>query len=128
MNDGKLYLIPNVIAEGTPEVIPTYVKNILVGVNQFLAEDIRTARRFLSSLKIYDSIEALNFEILNKETREEDIKALFAPIFQGKNMGVLSESGCPGVADPGALAVKFAHENRIQVIPLVGPSSILLAL
>ena len=89
---------------------------------------VRTARRYLSALKIYPSIETLNFQILNKDSKHEDLSAMFAPIFQGVSLGVISESGCPGIADPGALASRFAHENDVQVIPLVGPSSILLAL
>jgi 16S rRNA (cytidine1402-2'-O)-methyltransferase len=129
MNKGKLFLIPGVIADNTQDfVINQQIKNSLKEITHFLAEDIRTARRFLSSLKVYDSIEALSFSVLNKDTEVTSLKTLFEPIYEGFNVGVLSESGCPGVADPGALAVQFAHENQIQVIPLVGPSSILLAL
>ncbi len=126
---GKLYLIPTVIAEGTHEaVIPSSVKRELINIQHFLAEDIRTARRYLSSLKIYSSIESLDFKLLNKNTAETELSDLFAPLMKGKNLGVLSESGCPGVADPGAIAVKYAHQNGINVVPLVGPSSILLSL
>ena len=128
MNNGKLYLIPNVIADNTHRVIATHVRDELRNITHFLAEDVRTARRYLSSLKIYDSIEPLNFDVLNKDTNPTALKELFNPIYAGSHIGILSESGCPGVADPGSLAVKFAHENNIQVIPLVGPSSILLAL
>ena len=129
MEKGKLYLIPNVIADNThASVITSHISNALQGIHHFLVEDMRTARRYLSALKIYPSIEALNFQILNKDSKPEDLSAMFAPIFQGVNLGVISESGCPGIADPGALATKFAHENEVQVIPLVGPSSILLAL
>ena len=126
---GRLILIPTVIAEDSQEdVIPASVRKELKNIDCFLAEDVRTARRFLSSLKIYDSIEPLQFNVLNKDTRANEMTALFAPIMEGKNLGVLSESGCPGVADPGALAVRYAHRNGIVVVPLVGPSSILLAL
>jgi 16S rRNA (cytidine1402-2'-O)-methyltransferase len=126
---GKLFLIPTVVAEGTHEmVIPVSVRNVLPTIGHFLAEDVRTARRFLSSLKIYDSIEPLEFSVLNKDTKESELTTLFVPVMNGKNLGVLSESGCPGVADPGALAARFAHRNGITVVPLVGPSSILLAL
>lgn len=129
MSSGKLFLIPTTIAESTQHsVIPSSVIEALKHVDHFLAEDIRTARRYLSSLKIYDSIEPLHFSVLNKETREQDLPGLFAPIREGKNIGVLSESGCPGIADPGALAARYAHQHGIQVIPLTGPSSILLAL
>jgi 16S rRNA (cytidine1402-2'-O)-methyltransferase len=126
---GKLYMIPTVIADGPPEaVIPFSVKNSLANIHHFLAEDIRTARRYLSSLKIYDSIELLDFKVLNKDTAEKDLHEMFIPLKAGKNLGVISESGCPGVADPGALAAQYAHRNGIQVVPLVGPSSILLSM
>jgi 16S rRNA (cytidine1402-2'-O)-methyltransferase len=126
---GKLYLIPNVISESTQEkVIPAMVREALPVISHFLAEDIRTARRYLSSLKIYPSIEALHFEVLNKDTSILQLSELMSPLKAGFNMGVISESGCPGVADPGALAVQYAHQQSIQVVPLVGPSSILLAL
>src|SRR5690606_9756832 len=92
------------------------------------AEDVRTARRFLSSLKVYESVGPLSFERLDKDTAYDDLPALFQPAFDGHPLGVLSESGCPGIADPGALAARFAHEHEIEVIPLVGPSSLLLAL
>jgi 16S rRNA (cytidine1402-2'-O)-methyltransferase len=128
-NKGKLFLIPNSIADNTQDkVITPQLLDILPEVRYFLAENIRTARRFLSSLKVYDSIETLKFEILNKETPDQALRALMDPVFKGENAGVISESGCPGIADPGALAVKYAHENGIQVVPIVGPSSILLGL
>lgn len=127
--NGKLYLIPTIISESTQEkVIPAMVREALPVISHFLAEDIRTARRYLSSLKIYPSIEALHFEVLNKDTPSSQLSELMAPLKEGFNMGVISESGCPGVADPGALAVQYAHQQNIQVVPLVGPSSILLAL
>lgn len=129
MEKGKLYLIPNVIADNTQVVvISSHISNALREIRHFLAEDIRTARRYLSSLKIYPSIDELHFQTLNKDSKPEDLRPMFEPIHQGLNIGIISESGCPGIADPGALAVRFAHENEIQVIPLVGPSSILLAL
>jgi 16S rRNA (cytidine1402-2'-O)-methyltransferase len=129
MAKGKLFLIPTIIAEDTQHsVIPASVLSALKQINHFLAEDIRTARRYLSSLKIYDSIEPLDFKILDKKTKEQELKEMFIPIDQGKNLGVLSESGCPGIADPGALAAKYAHANGITVVPLTGPSSIVLSL
>lgn len=129
MKPGKIYLIPTIIADNTQQTVTTrQVLDILPDITHFLAEDVRTARRYLSSLSIYDAIEPLQFEVLNKDTHPTEVKKLLAPIHTGFHIGILSESGCPGIADPGALAVKFAHENDIQVIPLVGPSSILLAL
>jgi 16S rRNA (cytidine1402-2'-O)-methyltransferase len=129
MTKGKLFLIPTIIAEDTQQaVIPASVVDALKKIDHFLAEDIRTARRYLSSLKIYESIEPLDFKVLDKKTKEQELKELFSPIDQGKNLGILSESGCPGIADPGALAAKYAHANGIAVVPLTGPSSILLSL
>jgi 16S rRNA (cytidine1402-2'-O)-methyltransferase len=129
VQQGTLFLIPTVISDGTEkEVIPSVVLEKLKTIQYFFAEDVRTARRYLSSLKIYDRIEPLQFAVLNKETKPEELEEMFAPIVEGKNIGVLSESGCPGIADPGALAVNFAHQKNIIVKPLVGPSSVLLAL
>lgn len=126
---GILYLIPNVIAEGTQaRVVPPHVPAVLKTIRYFLAEDIRTARRYFSSLKVFESIEALQFETLNKDTPESDVAGLMKPLLEGNDLGLVSEAGCPGVADPGALAVKYAHQKSIQVVPLVGPSSIILAL
>ncbi|MES1222297.1 MAG: SAM-dependent methyltransferase, partial [Bacteroidota bacterium] len=128
-NRGKIFLIPTSIAEGTAEkVIPFQVREALATVKHFLAEDARTARRYLSSLKIYSSIEELSFNILDKGTKKDVLKDFFEPVVNGFNLGIISESGCPGIADPGALAVNYAHEQELQVIPLVGPSSILLSL
>ncbi|MEQ9414010.1 MAG: SAM-dependent methyltransferase, partial [Cyclobacteriaceae bacterium] len=90
--------------------------------------DIRTARRYLSSLSIFESIEQLYFNTLDKNTTETELPQLMSPLFEGKPIGIISESGCPGVADPGSLAVRYAHQNGIPIEPLVGPSSILLAL
>lgn len=129
MTKGRLYLVPSTIADNTQSlVIPPQVRNVLLQIGHFLAEDVRTARRYLSSLQIFPSIEALDFQTLNKDTPLSHLRTLFAPVFGGNDMGVVSDAGCPGVADPGASAVKFAHDHEIQVIPLVGPSSILLAL
>lgn len=126
---GKVYLIPTTIADDTQaRVIPAQVREVLPSIGHFLAEDIRTARRYLSSLKVYDSIEPLQFSVLDKKTKPAALKEMFGPVMQGHNLGILSESGCPGVADPGALAVKYAHECGVQVVPLVGPSSLLMAL
>jgi 16S rRNA (cytidine1402-2'-O)-methyltransferase len=129
MNKGKLYLIPNVISENTVNnVISPQVFQVLPNIHHFLVEDIRDARRFLSSLRVYDSIDTLDFQLLDKDTRIEDLPSLMTPLFTGFSMGVISQAGCPGVADPGSLAVAYAHSNDIMVVPLVGPSSILLAL
>ncbi|HTE31163.1 MAG TPA: SAM-dependent methyltransferase [Chryseolinea sp.] len=129
MKTGNLYLIPNVIADNTQsDVIASRVKVELANISHFLAEDIRTARRYLKSLNVYETVEPLHFQRFNKDTTRSELKGLLIPIFEGLHLGIISDSGCPGIADPGAIAVKFAHENNISVIPLVGPSSIILAL
>jgi 16S rRNA (cytidine1402-2'-O)-methyltransferase len=128
-NKGKLFLIPTVISANTHEdVVSPGIRKELPSIRHFLAEELRTARRYLSSLGVYDTVEALSFSVLNKDTHESELPDLFQPVFEGKDVGVLSESGCPGIADPGALAARFAHQHGIRVIPLVGPSSIFLAL
>jgi 16S rRNA (cytidine1402-2'-O)-methyltransferase len=129
LKPGNLFLIPNIIADHTADqVVTPQLKAILPQIRFFLVENVRTARRYLSSLKVYDSVENLNFSVLDKDTKPEDLKTLFEPLLQGNDLGVISESGCPGVADPGALAAQYAHQHAIRVVPLVGPSSLLLAL
>jgi len=129
MKPGKLFLIPNLIAKDTEQqVIPPQVISALKTIRYFLAEDVRSARRYFSSLKIFPSIESLSFNVLDKGTPASRLPDLFKPLKEGHDIGVISEAGCPGVADPGALAVHYAHRHRIPVVPLVGPSSILMAL
>ena len=94
----------------------------------FLAENIRESRRFISSLNLGIDISSLTFEQLDKNTSEADLSSLLAPLFNGANIGLLSDAGCPGIADPGAMAAKFVHQKNGRVVPLVGPSSILMAL
>jgi 16S rRNA (cytidine1402-2'-O)-methyltransferase len=128
-NKGKLYLIPSILAEGTSDkVISPQIKDIVKNIHHYLVEDLRTARRYISSLKVGLTIENLEMEILNKKTRLGELPLLMKPIFEGMDMGIISEAGCPGIADPGAIAVAYAHEKGIQVVPLSGPSSMFLAL
>lgn len=128
-NKGKIYLIPSLLATGTAaQVLSPHIKEIVSQTSYFFAENIRTARRFISDLGIGVTIENLTFYELNKDTpRHETIQQL-QKVIEGQNMGIISEAGCPGIADPGAVAVQLAHQYQIQVVPLVGPSSILLAL
>lgn len=127
MIKGKLYLIPNIISAGTEEVvIAPMIKDVLSRLDYFLVENVRTARRYISSLSLGLVIENLQFEVLDKSTK--DVDQLMQPLLRGVDAGVISESGCPGVADPGAKAVAYAHAHGVQVIPLAGPSSILMAL
>lgn len=130
MAKGTLYLIPSYLAAGVPanHVFPEYNGEIIRQIDYFLVEDIRSARRFISSLNLGLVIEDLTFKELNKKTPDKYISSLMRPLLKGKNGGIISEAGLPGVADPGANAVKFAHKSGIVVKPLVGPSSIILAL
>ena len=129
MSSGQVFMIPNVISADTQQaVIPEQVRHAILKCDLFYVEDLRTARRYLSSLRLGLVIEELQFEILNKKTSFEDCFELIQPAISGKNIGIISESGCPGVADPGARLVHMAHQFGVKVNPLVGPSSILLAL
>ena len=129
MKKGKLYLIPTVLAEDTADkVISDEIREIITHTKHYLVENVRTARRYISSLKLGVNIEGLHFEVLDKKTRRSELEGIMQPIFEGKNIGIMSEAGCPGIADPGSLAVAYAHEKNIQVVPLSGPSSMFLAL
>ncbi len=125
----QLILIPAPITDpGKPEQLPLEISNWISSIQHFLVENVRTARRYISSLQLGIDIQELSFEIIDKNTTPDQMKKLLQPMANGKNMGVISEAGCPGVADPGALAVEYAHKKGYEVVPLVGPSSILLAL
>ncbi len=129
MSQGKIFLIPNVISADTQDVvIPEQVKRAILETDIFFVEDLRTARRYVSSLKIGLIIEELDFRVLDKKTSFEECFELAQLALEGKNLGVISESGCPGVADPGARLVHMAQQLGVVCQPLVGPSSILLAL
>lgn len=128
-NKGTIYLIPTIIApDSIEDTLPVSVKARIQMIDYFLVENLRTARRFISALQIGKSIDKMHFEVLDKKTSPENISRLFQPLFDGYDIGILSEAGCPGIADPGTLAVHYAHQQHIRVVPLVGPSSILLAL
>ncbi len=126
---GKLYLIPTVLSENTAnKVLSPQIREVIANTEHFFVEELRTARRFISSLKIGKPIEHLKFYELNKDTSRDTFQKDFENLPKGVDVGILSEAGCPGVADPGAMAVAYAHKINMEVVPLVGPSSILLAL
>jgi 16S rRNA (cytidine1402-2'-O)-methyltransferase len=126
---GKLYLIPITLGENEPlEVLPITVKNTIVSIDDYIVENEKTARKFIKRICPEKAQPTLRLSTLNKHTAIEEHKQMLQACINGRNTGIMSESGCPGVADPGAVIVKLAHEMGIQVIPLVGPSSILLAL
>jgi 16S rRNA (cytidine1402-2'-O)-methyltransferase len=126
---GKLYLIPTRLGDNAPlEVLPISIKRIIESVDYYIVENEKTARRFIKKVSSSKSQSSLKISILNKFTEENEIPSYLNACLEGKNVGLLSEAGCPGIADPGAEIVKIAHIKDIQVVPLVGPSSILLAL
>lgn len=131
MNDskGNLYLIPSRLGDNAPlEVLPISIKRIIESVNHYIVENEKTARRFIKKISSGKSQGALKMHILNKFTEVSELPGYLNACLDGQHVGLLSEAGCPAIADPGAEIVRIAHEKGIRVIPLVGPSSILLAL
>ncbi len=126
---GKLFLIPTTLGDNEPlEVLPISIKRVIEGTDYYIAENEKSARRFIKKISPRKSQPTLHFEILNKYTEAEALPAFLTPCMEGNNVGILSEAGCPGIADPGAEVVQLAHSKGIQVVPLVGPSSIIMAL
>ena len=126
---GILYLIPSPLGENAPmEVLPLTVRKVIEEVTHFIVENEKDARRFIKRISPKKDQSLLQLYPLNKFTSPEEILTYLDPIQEGITMGVISDAGCPGVADPGAEIVKMAHRKNIVVRPLVGPSSILLAL
>jgi len=125
----KLYLVPNLLSEGEwQHVLPALVYAVLSNTRFFIVENIRTARRFMKKVNQEINIDECTFYEINKRTDPTDLPGFLEPLGKGNDVAVISEAGCPGVADPGAEVVKIAHKKGFQVVPLVGPSSILLAL
>ena len=126
---GKLYLIPSTLGDNEPlEVLPISIKRAIENIDHYIVENEKTARRFIKKISPRKSQPSLQLVTLNKYTELESLPGFLQPCIEGFDVGILSEAGCPGIADPGADVVKIAHEKKIKVIPLVGPSSILLAL
>lgn len=128
MKTGKIYLIPTPIGEtGVYEVMPQENQAIIQSLDYFVVENSRSARRFLSKAGIGKPIDSLRFVELNEHTPAQEVEKLLQPILNGEHAGIISEAGVPAVADPGADLVALAHRKNIEIVPLVGPSSILLA-
>lgn len=124
-----LYLLPNVLSEGDwQNVLPAQIFQLVTSTRYYIVENIRTARRFLKQVNREINIDQLSFFELNKHTEENELPGFLEPLKQNENVAVISEAGCPGIADPGAEVVKIAHQKGYKVVPLVGPSSIVLAL
>jgi 16S rRNA (cytidine1402-2'-O)-methyltransferase len=129
MTTGTLYLIPCTLGDTPAEqVLPQHTIAIARQLTHFVVEHPKSARQFLSKLKPVIPIQSLHFASLNEHTAPDELTALLAPLLAGHDVGIISEAGCPGIADPGAELVDLAHRHSIHVVPLVGPSSIVLAL
>lgn len=126
---GKLYLIPTRLGDNPPlEVLPLSIKKIIEEIDDYIVENEKTARRFIKRVVPNKPQPSLKLKVLNKYTQESELQSFLDPCLEGVPMGIISEAGCPAIADPGADIVSIAHELDIKVVPLVGPSSILLAL
>ncbi|WP_299890510.1 SAM-dependent methyltransferase [uncultured Lacinutrix sp.] len=126
---GKLYLIPTTLGDTEPlNVLPLTVKKAIENIDTYIVENEKTARRFIKKISSGKQQSSLTLFPLNKFTNALELPSYIEPCKKGIDVGLISEAGCPGVADPGADVVKLAHENNIKVVPLVGPSSILMAM
>jgi 16S rRNA (cytidine1402-2'-O)-methyltransferase len=129
MQKGTLYMIPVTLGDDRLNcALPQDVMNIARKLEHFVVENEKSARRFLSILKTEKPVREISMQLLNEHTDTKNVSSLLAPLLGGHDVGMLSEAGCPGVADPGALLAAAAHRKGIRVTPLVGPSSILLSL
>ena len=126
---GKVYLIPTTLGDSAPlEVLPISIKRTIENIDHYIVENEKSARHFIKKVSPGKAQPDLHIQTLNKYTDPASIPSYLDPCIHGFNIGVLSEAGCPGIADPGADVVRVAHERRIKVVPLVGPSSILMAM
>ena len=129
MAAGKIFLIPVTLGDNDyRKVIPEKVLEVTRSLRQFVVEDLRSARRFLRLIDKNFPIDETTFHELNEHTNESEIGHYLDPVLKGSDMGIMSEAGLPGIADPGARLVSIAHRKRIRIIPLSGPSSIIMAL
>ena len=126
---GRLYLIPSPLGDNDPaEVIPAPTLALLQGIRRYVVEEVRTARRYLSRAGLKGRIAELEFHELNEHTTPQEVEALSALFDDGQDVGLISEAGLPAVADPGAALVALCHRRGIEVVPQVGPSSLMMAL
>ena len=129
MSYGKLYLIPSPLGDNDPaEVIPAAVLDLLKGLDTFVVEELRSARRYLSRAGLKGHIESLRLVTLNEHTSPDEVREMEALFQDGKDVGLITEAGLPAVADPGSALVDLCHKRGITVVPLTGPSSLMLSL
>ena len=128
-NIGAIFLIPNLLGDSAPlEVLPISVKKNIESLTYFICENEKVARAFIKKIAPNKAQQELNIVLLNKFTDHQEVASFLDPCFEGESIGLISDAGCPAIADPGAIIVELAHKKGIPVKPLVGPSSILLAL
>jgi 16S rRNA (cytidine1402-2'-O)-methyltransferase len=129
MATGKIYMIPVTLGDNDyRKVIPEKVLSIIRSLRFFAVEDLRSSRRYLKLIDNDFPVNETTFQELNEHTNESEIGHYLDPVLKGSDMGIMSESGLPGIADPGSILVSLAHRKKIKVVPLAGPSSILMAL
>ena len=128
-NIGAIFLIPNLLGDSAPlEVLPISVKKNIESLTYFICENEKVTRAFIKKIAPNKAQQELNIVLLNKFTDPQEVASFLDPCFEGESIGLISDAGCPAIADPGAIIVELAHKKGIPVKPLVGPSSILLAL
>lgn len=118
---GKLFLIPNLLGDQAPlEVLPLSIRKVIESIDYYIVENEKVARRFIKTISPKKSQDKLHIQKLNKFTSELEIPDFLNPCLEGQDVAIISDAGCPGVADPGAVIVDLAHKSKIDVIPLVG--------
>lgn len=128
MSSGTLYLVPSTLGPGAIDTVPDRTLAAIRPLRHFVVETGKVARAFLKEVELDHRLQECTYYELNKRTRDEELPALLAPLLDGHDLGLLSDAGAPGVADPGARLIRLAHHHGIRVVPLVGPSAILLSL
>ena len=128
MSIGKLYLVPNKLGESEDNKFLVSHQNLISKTKYFIFENEKPGRVFIKEITPEKKQSELNISILNKHTKEEEFNDFLNPCLNGNDIALISDAGCPGIADPGSEIVRLAHQSKIKVVPLVGPSSILLAL
>ena len=126
---GRLFLIPSPLGDNDPaEVIPAGVLSMFPSISTYVVEAVRTARRYLSAAGLKGHVQDLEFHELNEHTTPEEVEALMKLFEDGRDVGLITEAGLPAVADPGAQLVRLCHRHGVEVVPMSGPSSLMLAL